>query len=85
MTFLTLSHSILEEHNHYNQHWRFSLHLFPDLEPEMQQALFKRIPNVDERYDPSHTDNKVISDIPRLAKAIEAGNAVLNGDKTDAN
>ena len=75
-----------EEHNHYNQHWRFSLHLFQDLEPEIQQALFKRIPNVDDRSaNYLAGDSTIISDIPRLSKAIAAGNAVLNGDTTEAN
>ena len=76
-----------EEQNHYNQNWLFPLHLFRGLEPETQQALFKRIPNVQDRSQKLFwlkDENSIIADIPRLSKAIEAGNLVFEDTATDA-
>ncbi len=76
-----------EEQNHYNQNWLFPLHLFRNLEPETQQALLKRIPNVQDRSSKLFwlkDDEGIISEIPRFSEAIEAGNIVLEDIDTDA-
>ncbi len=76
-----------EEQNHYNQNWLFPLHFFRDFAPENQQALFKRIPNVQDRSNKLEWlkgEDYIISDIARLSNAIAAGNAVLAGNSTSA-
>ena len=74
-------------HNQYNQNWLFPLDFFRNFQPDAQQALFKRIPNVQNRSNNLSwlkDDESIISDIPRLSKAIEAGNAVFSDIETDA-